>query len=308
LKKTALLFFILFSCSQSFAQTPPVEIRTRAWPEKASLGDEITLFVRVDRSEGFSVEPPTAQVRLAPFELKRLDVLPSLKKAGRVIETFKLTLIAFELGDLTIPPVPFTVTDTTGIRTTLTSEPARVRVLPSAEHPKEKDDLKPIKGPVSLDTGFLGTLALGLLALALSVVLAVKIALRRRKKLLDLESLKPAHERAHLELERLKKKNLIGEGRTKEFYSELADILRRYLERRFDLRALDLTTAETLLLLREKGSEADVMEKIKSVLENSDLVKFAKFTPPPELVVTLERELVDVVSKTRPVAVERPSP
>ena len=117
---------------------------------------------------------------------------------------------------------------------------------------------------------------------------------------MDLESLKPAHERAALELERLKNKEFLEAGKIKEFYSELADILRRYLERGFQVETLELTTLELVKILKEKNFGAEILQRVKHVLENSDLVKFAKFIPPRTLADELMAEVARIVELTKP--------
>ena len=107
-----------------------------------------------------------------------------------------------------------------------------------------------------------------------------------------------------LELYRLLAKALLNEGKTKEFYSELADILRRYLERRFQIETFESTTFEILRRLKEKEFSSDLIERIKEFLENSDLVKFAKFIPPRSLADRLTGMLRDIVEKTKPVVEE----
>ena len=121
---------------------------------------------------------------------------------------------------------------------------------------------------------------------------------------MDLESLKPPHERAVLELERLKARRFLEEGKTKEFYSELADILRRYLERGFQIDSLERTTFELVKILKERNFPEDALGRTKTVLENSDLVKFAKFIPERNFADGLCEELVEIVNLTKPVAVE----
>ena len=152
-----------------------------------------------------------------------------------------------------------------------------------------------------MDTRTAQALVLSVLTLVLLVTLAVKVILRlRHKEPLDPESLKPAHERAMLELGRLEARALLSEGKAKEFYSELADILRRYLDRRFQMETLELTTFEILKNLKENEFDVRLTEKIKELLEHSDLVKFAKFIPPPSSADTMTDHLKEVVEKTIP--------
>ena len=77
--------------------------------------------------------------------------------------------------------------------------------------------------------------------------------------------------------------------------------MRRYLERRFTIESLELTTYELIKILKEKEFEAGVVEKIKGLLQNSDLVKFAKFTPAKSLADELVSDLTGIIDKTKPI-------
>ena len=85
---------------------------------------------------------------------------------------------------------------------------------------------------------------------------------------------------AYQALERLKAKDLPRFGKIKEYYIELSDIVRRYMENRFSFRAPEMTTEEFLYFLREsdrlKGAHKNLL---KQFLNHCDLVKFAKYGP-----------------------------
>lgn len=283
-----------------FAEAEAVKLNVFATPARVTIGDEVKLIVRVSHPRGYSLKPLSSSPDLRPFEVKKIETLPVAQKNARVENTFVLTLTVFELGELSIPPLLLEVKDDAGRSLEVITRSVPVRVVSVGKNRDDTGDIRPIKGPVSLDLWPRLDFLLGAGAFLLSVFLAVKIFLRRRRKAIDLESLKPAHERAMLELERLQKKGFLEEGKVKEFYSELADILRRYLERRFQVDTLELTTAEIASVLKEKNFGSGIVGKVDEVLRNSDLVKFAKFVPPRPLAVRLTGTLVDIVNSTRP--------
>ena len=104
-----------------------------------------------------------------------------------------------------------------------------------------------------------------------------------------------------MEFEGLKEKGFLEEKNHKEYYSGLSDILRRYLERRSGVEALEKTSSEIRADLEKKTFDKDVMDMIGEVLDRSDLVKFAKFAPGHELAGKLEKLILDVVEKTKPI-------
>ena len=83
-------------------------------------------------------------------------------------------------------------------------------------------------------------------------------------------------ERAWVELDRLLKKGLPGRGRYKDFYVELTMVVRRYIQRRYGIRAPHLTTEEFL-------RAAKPSDELRRFLESADMVKFAGVEATPEM-------------------------
>lgn len=87
-------------------------------------------------------------------------------------------------------------------------------------------------------------------------------------------------ERAWVELDRLLKKGLPGRGRYKDFYVELTMVVRRYVQRKYGIKAPHLTTAEFFDEISAKGMKS---EGLRAFLESADLVKFAGVQATPEM-------------------------
>jgi len=87
-------------------------------------------------------------------------------------------------------------------------------------------------------------------------------------------------ERAWVELDRLLKKGLPGRGRYKDFYVELTMVVRRYVQRKYGIKAPHLTTEE---FFEEIGARGMKSEDLKKFLESADLVKFAGVQATPEM-------------------------
>jgi len=89
----------------------------------------------------------------------------------------------------------------------------------------------------------------------------------------------PPHVAAIMELDRLKTEKPWMSGRNKEYYTRLSDVLRNYIERRFQINALEMTTSEILELFYRDKETYSVYQNLKQILTLADLVKFAKLTP-----------------------------
>ena len=124
----------------------------------------------------------------------------------------------------------------------------------------------------------------GWAALAVLVALAILAALvwlaryiTRRVK----EHRMSPIERAWVELDRLLKKGLPGRGRFKDFYVELTMVVRRYVQRKYGIKAPHLTTEEFLREFRDEGR--GMRDELRKFLESADMVKFAGVEATPEM-------------------------
>ena len=87
------------------------------------------------------------------------------------------------------------------------------------------------------------------------------------------------HVRAMKSLDKIKGEKIWQQERYKEFYTQLTDVLRRYINERYGINSLEMTSGEILSIIRTKAEEDSVYNNLKQVLSVADLVKFAKYKP-----------------------------
>lgn len=141
-------------------------------------------------------------------------------------------------------------------------------------------DIRDIKGLVPLPHSWWWLWAIG--ALALAAALAFWLWKRRRPTTPPNAFGAPlsAYEVAIQALRQLLDENLIGRGEVDAFYTRLSDIVRHYLEGRFDLRAPERTTEEFLYeVSRDSALTPEHQALLSLFLQEADLVKFARFRP-----------------------------
>ena len=92
----------------------------------------------------------------------------------------------------------------------------------------------------------------------------------------------PPHEQAIKDLDEIKQQKLWQQGRNKEYYTLLTDVLRKYIVDRFGINAMEMTSSEVLSVIRNEEGAKEVYNNLKQVLELADFVKFAKLHPLPE--------------------------
>ena len=145
------------------------------------------------------------------------------------------------------------------------------------------NDIKPIqKAPFSWKD-FLSLLWIPLIILLLLALLGAVIYLIIRKNrkgyFFTPPPVLPAHVRAINSLDKIKAEKIWQQDRWKEFYTQLTDVLRRYINERFGVNSLEMTSGEILAIIRTKAEEDSVYDNLKQILTVADLVKFAKHKP-----------------------------
>ncbi len=112
---------------------------------------------------------------------------------------------------------------------------------------------------------------------------------------IDPELLRPADEVALEKLDAIKEAKIWKDGKVKEYQTDLTDVVREYIGRRFEVHSTEKTSDETL---REMKNLIDkpLYERLKSMLQLADLVKFAKWHTTPdenELALTTAYDFVN---------------
>lgn len=111
----------------------------------------------------------------------------------------------------------------------------------------------------------------------------------------------PLKERTLLAIDALEKSKLWEKNRVKEHFSELTFILRSYLSSRYNINLLEKTSHETKLLLLQRGLHAETVNVISMILNEADMVKFAK-SHPDEIAIYKHAQLArQVVAETSPI-------
>jgi hypothetical protein len=256
---------------------------------KILIGDQIKFTITVD-------QPADLQIALPEFKdtlIKNIEILSgpltdsirNIKGLLRIRKEYLIT--SFDSGHYQIPPVYAELKNEQGLKRFYSDytylEVQRTPVTPADTTAQIFDILAPYKAPLT----FGEILPWILLILLLSIILYFGIKFFKKfrnkdsgQKVVVIPD--PAHIVAFHELERLRDEKLWQKGEVKQYYTRLTEILRQYLENRFMVYSLELTTAETLDALLYTGFRKDEnFKRLKSVLAGADMVKFAKYNPEP---------------------------
>ena len=213
------------------------------------------------------------------------DVLPAENILGQSEWTLasdasfskRLTVLFFDEDTLKLPSLPIRLRNE---KILLTNELELLVV--ATPSPDDLNDMAPIKDihrePADW-TDYLPWI-LGAFAVLALIGWVYYLANKKRKAGVLSRSLAlPPHELALMKLDTLRRRNLIAAGQIKEHYASLTDILREYLEKRFDIPALESTTPETMLALGSSSFPDNLLAPLQQLLEKADLAKFARIVP-----------------------------
>ena len=139
-----------------------------------------------------------------------------------------------------------------------------------------------------------------LLLIGVGVYLYIKYFRNRTQQDVIAEAEIIPHEKALEELYKLKEEKLWQSGQEKLYYTQLIDILREYIDSRFSINAMEMTTTEILASLRANKETKLVEANLKTILEVADFVKFAKMRPLPEDNEASMRNAIKFVESTIP--------
>lgn len=111
----------------------------------------------------------------------------------------------------------------------------------------------------------------------------------------------PPYELAMQQLNRLKSEKLCENGHEKEYYTRLTEILRIYLDKRFGINAMEMTSTQIMHHLQSNDDTRTSAPVMKQILEMADFVKFAKVRPLPDDNQKAFNNAVTFVENTKPV-------
>lgn len=288
-----------------------VTISTAFDSTRILIGDQIIFTVTVEQPADMPLDIPTFRDTL----VKNIEILQGPDTDSTVLDgnrlkiTGKYLITSFDSGYYKVDPIFIELKDQDGLKRYYSDyallEVMKFRIAPADSTAKFYDIVGPIKAPVT----FGEILPWALLGLATAALAWLALAyLRKRKKtesdVVEVVNPDPAHIVAFRELRKLKAEELWQKGHFKLYYTRLTEILRQYLEHRFRVYSLELTTPETLDALLKTGfKKGENYSLLKNVLTAADLVKFAKYIPAKE-----ENELHfnnswDFVEATKEVAI-----
>ncbi len=253
------------------------------------IGDQTDLHLRATCEQGEQVQMPVLAEQLVDgIEIvDRTIVDTTTLQDGRVQYNQYLTLTSFQDSLFYIEPLAFVSGDDT-----VWSESLMLNVVQPFEMDSTDMAITDIKGIYRAPIWWWGILRWVLLALAIAGVgvggYYLITYLRNRfgdASATDVptEPLRSAEEVALEKLDAIREQKIWQSGQVKEYHTQLTDVVREYIARRFEVSSTEQTSDETLRAMRGLLSDKkELYEDLRKMLTLADLVKFAKWTATPD--------------------------
>ncbi|UCG35654.1 MAG: hypothetical protein JSW17_02335 [Candidatus Omnitrophota bacterium] len=281
--KALIFLFTLAVLPLAFSQPQKtlssVEVSASVGKDKITIGEKFIYTLEVNAPQNIEIEFPDFDESLAGFSIKDERLLKR-SFLGRKRELKRFILYTYVTGPYIIPAAVIkykekNVDQWQGLET----NEVVVQVESVLEGEELAAGIKDIKGPVDFPSRlWIFVVILILVAVVLSVIVLGQFINRKRKA--KAISFVPAHEAAYAALKALKGKDYLRRGKMKEYYSELSNIIRRYIEERFKIRAPEMTTEEFFLSIKDATFfSKEQVKLLKEFLSHCDMVKFAKHIP-----------------------------
>jgi LPXTG-motif cell wall-anchored protein len=300
--KKILTYILIFFTAIIFAQEKPV-VTAEIDTTNIRIGEQFEYKITVKDTANVIIPKLEKLVGVEIVEDKKIDTIKN-----QLIKKYILT--SFDSGSYYIPQQQIFIRQRLHLTDSLLINVATVAVDTTKQkmfpikaiqsEPYQFDDFKP----------YLWYVLIGLALIGL-----ILYFIFRKKKEVKEEVVIPAlppYEEAIQKLHELDEKLLWQNNRIKEYYSELTEIVRGYIERELKVPALESTTDELIETMNDfNDAEAisttkETIKKLKGLLQEADLVKFAKSKPMSEQIELNRKEAEEVVTELKPEIKESP--
>jgi len=249
------------------------------------IGDQVKLRLEVDQPKGAKVLFPKFADTITG-KIKVIKTFPpdTVQNGGNLHIQQEILVTSFDSGYHKVAPLAFPF-QMESIKDTIRSSPLYLNVF-NIPIGKDADirDIKPVYGaPFTLKEIWLYILlGIGAILIAFAAWFLYK-KYRNEPVFASKKPIEPAHVIALRELDKLRAEKLWQQNKVKEYYTRLTEIIRVYIEQRFGVMAMEQTSDEILLSLKEVYLEDMLaLDLLKKLLVIADLVKFAKSLPLPD--------------------------
>ena len=217
---------------------------------------------------------------VSPWKLDTLRVHKAKKGQEQSYDIeASVVVTTFDEGDYVLPPLVVSRQFPDGVVDTLVFNPQEISVktMPVDTADFQVHDIKAqVRYPVTFRE-VLPYLGIGLLVAAI-IALVIFLVKKYSHKAAEAAVAEPAHIVALRKLDNYRGDRLWAPEKQKLFYSGVTDTLREYIDARYGVGAMEMTTKEIMDAMKDKEVDPELMKELRELFERADFVKFAKFT------------------------------
>ena len=274
--------FILLCCNTSAQVTATL----KADSNHIEIGDHLQLKLTIQSPKTHILQWPKFDGdTIGKMEIIERSKIDTSALSNKLVFTQTLVVSAFDSGSYVISPQAiFFLNQQKATDSVFTND--YVIDVKTLDVDTAKP-IKPIKAPLKVSyelREFFWWIVAGIALLALIIGFFLYRKYYKKKKTI-VESTRPTepeHIWALNELKKLEEQKLWQNDQHKLYYSKISDILRSYLEYRYDILAMESTTDEIAKLISSLSISREHQNRLIETLQLADFAKFAKMTPLPD--------------------------
>ncbi len=269
------------------------ELNKKYINQALTIGDPFELTLTLTYPQDAHISQPSAD-SLEPFVI--LDQQhKTVQEEGVVTSTYEMRLAAFNTGELQFPALKFHHTHEDTVDTLMSNT---VPIEITSVMPAGMEDINDIKEAIKFPN-FLPLYIMGIIILCVVIgIFAYRFVKRLKGAATQTKPLPPPWIEAIAAIDSLPVKEWLSRRLFKKYYYALSEILKRYIERRFEFNAVEQTSTEIIEHLRLH--KIPIREDFGRFFDRADLVKYAKYTPPQDELHTAAETVKTLVEKTKP--------
>lgn len=271
-----------------------LEVHIEGARDSLLIGDPLNIRVNIEAPANGHLMYSDWEEILQPFELSaRPKATVQSTEEGVQNVSIELLLSCYKTGAQVLQPIPFRWVSEDGEKAdSAETEPIIIQVvglvsdsiLAMADTTQQPHHLLQENRRHRLGYSLAEILPWALTFLAtIALFFLIRWLIKRRRK--DSQELtagpppRPAYEIALEELDKLRDRRLYQAGQIKEYYVALSEIIRKYIEGRYEIAAMESTSFQLEREMQMRLSDKNLLSLLENLLSDADLAKFAKFLP-----------------------------
>lgn len=298
--KIFLIFFLLIPFINCYTQD--LKVSAKLDTNTVFIGDTLRLILSAEATNEWQPTFPDIPDNINGIEVRSKSAIDTFKSDNFFKLSQFVSLQPFDTGSITLHPFTFIyVNKSNGQQTLVTTDSLILTVNPY--HSDTAKTIVDIKIPLEEPLTFWDYLPyiIGAILLIIAAYFAIRYFRKRKtqpQEQVDINLEKISYVWALDELAKLQKEQLWQNQKYKLHFTKLSEILRAYVEKKFYVPALEMTTLEIIENLKLKYIPSEYVSNLYEILKLSDLIKFAKHIPYDNECIDSFNNSIEFVKKT----------